>query len=251
MDAGRAPEGIIDFVDQGRSVEGLEPQVVTAEQATEVHSPKAAQVTEIIDLDVVIRFGTGPDVAGQSFGIQCRALENWLEGIQQIHEIVSLNNISASCRDEGLEAVLAVAESWPDAGQRLVDAFSQTRFEGLLERWLGERAVFSGFDGAGHQQAVEKFRSLDSLVLEHNRARLALAHWERLPRQGASGQLGVLRREFEKRRRHLPIRQLMERAGNAVQAIKPVFMMSPLSIVATWRRAASSSIWSYSTRPAR
>ena len=42
--------------------------------------------------------------------------------------------------------------------------------------------------------------------------------------------MGVLRREFEKRRRHLPIRQLMERAGNAVQAIKPVFMMSPLSI---------------------
>ena len=77
---------------------------------------------------------------------------------------------------------------------------------------------------------MEKFRSLDILVLEHNRARLALAHWERLPRQGAAGQLGVLRRELEKRRRHLPIRQLMERACNAVQAIKPVFMMSPLSI---------------------
>ena len=230
VDAGRAPEGIIAFVDQGRSVEGLEPQVVAAEQATEVHSPKAAQVGEILDLDVVKRFGAGPDVAGQSFDIQSEALGSWLDGIQQIHEIVSLNNISATCRDEGLEAVLAKAESWPDAGQRMVDALSQTWFEGLLERALQERAAFSGFDGAGHQQALEKFRGLDSLVLEHNRARLALAHWERLPRQGAAGQVGVLRREFEKRRRHLPIRQLMERAGNAVQAIKPVFMMSPLSI---------------------
>ena len=230
VDAGRAPEGIIDFVDQGRSVEGLEPKVTAAAQATEVHSEKAAQVGEILDLDVVKRFGTGPDVAGQSFEIQREALESWREGIQKIHEIVSLNNMSATCRDKGLESVLAVAESWPDAGQRIVDAFSQTWLEGLLERALVERAALSGFDGAGHQEAVEKFQDLDSLVLEHNRARLALAHWERLPRQGAAGQLGVLRREFEKRRRHLPIRRLMERAGNAVQAIKPVFMMSPLSI---------------------
>src|SRR5215210_2062644 len=37
-------------------------------------------------------------------------------------------------------------------------------------------------------------------------------------------------REIQKKRRHLPIRQLVCRAGDAVQAIKPVFMMSPLSI---------------------
>ena len=39
-----------------------------------------------------------------------------------------------------------------------------------------------------------------------------------------------MRREFEKKRKHLPIRQLIAQAGNAIQAIKPVFMMSPLSI---------------------
>jgi superfamily I DNA and/or RNA helicase len=37
-------------------------------------------------------------------------------------------------------------------------------------------------------------------------------------------------REIQKKRRHLPIRQLVRRAGDAVQAIKPVFMMNPLSI---------------------
>jgi len=42
--------------------------------------------------------------------------------------------------------------------------------------------------------------------------------------------LAVLKREFQKRSKHLPIRQLIARAGNAVQAVKPVFMMSPLSI---------------------
>jgi very-short-patch-repair endonuclease len=46
----------------------------------------------------------------------------------------------------------------------------------------------------------------------------------------AGGQLGILLREFEKKRRHLPIRQLLLQAGEVIQTIKPVFMMSPLSI---------------------
>ena len=56
-------------------------------------------------------------------------------------------------------------------------------------------------------------------------------HWQEAPTgRETGGQLGVLRREMQKKRRHLPIRQLVNKAGNAVQALKPVFMMSPLSI---------------------
>ena len=40
----------------------------------------------------------------------------------------------------------------------------------------------------------------------------------------------MLKREFQKKRRHLPLRRLLREAGTAVQAIKPVFMMSPMSV---------------------
>ena len=79
-----------------------------------------------------------------------------------------------------------------------------------------------------------------------------LEHWQRLPRHEGGGQLAVLRREFEKKSRHLPLRQLLGRAGNAVQAIKPVFLMSPLSVAVVPRpRRPRRSTWSSSTRPAR
>ena len=42
--------------------------------------------------------------------------------------------------------------------------------------------------------------------------------------------MAVLRREIEKKRRHKPIRQLIKEAGTAILAIKPVFMMSPISV---------------------
>ena len=42
------------------------------------------------------------------------------------------------------------------------------------------------------------------------------------------GPVGVLRGEMARRRGHMPIRQLMQRASTAIQALKPVLMMSPL-----------------------
>jgi len=40
----------------------------------------------------------------------------------------------------------------------------------------------------------------------------------------------LLRRELGKQRRHLPIRQLIKRAGRAILALKPCFMMGPMSV---------------------
>ncbi|HEY5210001.1 MAG TPA: DUF3320 domain-containing protein [Stellaceae bacterium] len=42
--------------------------------------------------------------------------------------------------------------------------------------------------------------------------------------------MGIIFAEIGKKKRHLPIRKLMERAGFAIQRLKPIFLMSPLSV---------------------
>lgn len=49
-------------------------------------------------------------------------------------------------------------------------------------------------------------------------------------RVGEFTELALIRHESQKQRRHCRIRDLMQRAGTAVQALKPCLMMSPLSI---------------------
>lgn len=49
-------------------------------------------------------------------------------------------------------------------------------------------------------------------------------------RVGELTQLALIRHESQKQRRHCRIRDLMQRAGTAVQALKPCLMMSPLSV---------------------
>ncbi len=135
-----------------------------------------------------------------------------------------------NCDALGIAPVTHVADEWPDAGQHLHAATELAWLRAVQERALRERPALARFDSATHEQAIVRFRQLDTLVLERNRARLALRHWQEVPRHVAGGQLGVLRREFAKRTRHIPLRRLVEQAGNAMQAIKPVFMMSPMSV---------------------
>ncbi|MDW8374029.1 MAG: AAA domain-containing protein, partial [Planctomycetota bacterium] len=85
------------------------------------------------------------------------------------------------------------------------------------------------FDGAGHERQIARFRELDAQRQLLARQEVALRPWERLPR-GEVGAMGLVRREINKKRRHLPLRRLFQEAGGAIQQIKPVFLMSPLSV---------------------
>jgi superfamily I DNA and/or RNA helicase len=44
------------------------------------------------------------------------------------------------------------------------------------------------------------------------------------------GAAGVIQREAQKQRKHMPVRSLLEHAGEVAQALKPCFMMSPLTV---------------------
>jgi hypothetical protein len=54
-------------------------------------------------------------------------------------------------------------------------------------------------------------------------------HQAAIPR-GAQGGMGVVRAEIARKRGHMPLRKLMKTAGDTIQKIKPVFLMSPVTV---------------------
>lgn len=106
-------------------------------------------------------------------------------------------------------------------------AYSDTLRATLFEAWPELRA----FDGQSQDRLVSHFRQLDRARIIFAKEEIAAAHSAGRPRaNGGVGPLGVLNAEMAKRRGHLPLRKLLERAGQAIQQLKPVFMMSPLSV---------------------
>jgi very-short-patch-repair endonuclease len=227
---GHVPQGLVDFLAGEPNLNKLKPEVAVLESALAEHRTSVQKVIEAIDLDEDVKFGRGDRLVAQGFVRQEELLGTWLWKLDELNYTAAWNNISETCRAERLEEVVRVAEEWPLAGRLIVAAFRQSYLEILLEHAFEEHAALRTFDRTSHEEVIRKFQQLDNLLLAYNRARLATAHWQRLPQHQAGGQLGVLQREFQKRSRHLPIRQLIAKAGAAVQSIKPVFMMSPLSI---------------------
>lgn len=77
---------------------------------------------------------------------------------------------------------------------------------------------------------VEEYRTLDQQLIANAVADIIQATNTRRPANTSIGEPGVIRREGMKKRKHMPVRDLVARTRTTSLAIKPVFMMSPLAV---------------------
>ncbi|WGU95125.1 DUF3320 domain-containing protein [Paenibacillus dendritiformis] len=232
---GLLPEAALDLLPGGMEEAGA-ARLEQAARETEACTAEADEAIERLSVrlgfDAPLRFGAEGSLSAQPFAALMALFASWTGREAEAQDMAAYNRLSSACRDIGLAEFVELASAWTEAPDRLADCYRWNRYEAILSRAYRERPALAQFDGALHEDAVRKFGQWDRYVTLVNRYRLADLHWRSLPRHEAGGQLGVLLREFEKKTRHLPVRQLFARAGRAIQAMKPVFMMGPLSVAA-------------------
>ena len=228
---GELPEALVAYLAANPDLETLRTLVSTVEQYQNSQPHLLQAVVEKIQLDEAIRFEGDNGLKACTLAEQVHILERWEQESEKLQDIVTYNHLVEVLKDSDFAEIVEVANVWPEASQFLSDVLKRAWYSARVETAMRERSILAGFASDVHQSIVELFKERDNLSLEYNKAKVAYEHWKHLPQhEASSGQLGLLRREFEKKRRHLPIRQLIDRAGNAIQAIKPIFMMSPLSV---------------------
>jgi very-short-patch-repair endonuclease/DNA polymerase III delta prime subunit len=227
--AGVCPKAVLDYLDKQEDVLVAKKQHDLLTGKLDAFKKALKQVVEKLALNEEKRFDN-KGLSGQLFAQQKNLLKDWEHRLSEVHEVILWNNLEETAETERLQSLMSVAARWPEAKSLLRVALQKTWYEYLLEQAMHAYPALRKFERASHETVVQQFRQLDKLNLQYNRARAALKHWEVMPRPEAGGQVSILRAEFNKKARHKPIRKLVEEAGLAIQAIKPVFMMSPLSI---------------------
>lgn len=116
-------------------------------------------------------------------------------------------------------------------------AFEYAVFDTLVKRIFTRFPEVSHFSGLSHTKVREMFRKLDLECLKLYRKQAAsIIDRRHVPNGNGHGlvstytEAALLLHEISKQKRHIPIRQLIHRAGRALQALKPCFMMGPLSV---------------------
>ncbi|MEK7993752.1 MAG: DUF4011 domain-containing protein [Planctomycetota bacterium] len=136
-----------------------------------------------------------------------------------------------------LGQVLELAEQGEFHPGDLVAAYDYAVCNCVARRALEKHPRLMRFNGVTHEKVRRDFVRLDEEVMQHYQARVAcLTDRRPVPNgvhQGPVGEwteLALIQREIAKMRKHIKIRQLVGRAHRALLALKPCFMMGPLSV---------------------
>jgi very-short-patch-repair endonuclease len=159
-------------------------------------------------------------------------LSRWVAEQEELHRWVTYRDRAARAIAEGCGDVVARLADGRLATNAAVAAFEFAYFEGQYRRVLKAEPALGRFDGVAHGHLVREFADLDRQRIVAASGEVVRAHHQNVPRRdsGSIGPLGVLRGEIQKKKGHIALRKLVERAGPALTALKPVFMMSPLSV---------------------
>jgi very-short-patch-repair endonuclease len=186
------------------------------------------RIAEIMRMNPEEMFGVR-DVEHVVLSSVAARLQDWIVGPAEFNDWVTVR--------EALDQLVslkmgAIAEGIKNGGIKDCEAVPITEL--LIAEALWNRArlgdpILDQIDGAQRSRTVLRFRELDRKRIQLASSEVLGRYLDRRP-DGQAGQMGIIRAEIGKKRRHLPIRKLMEQAGSAVQKLKPVFLMSPLSV---------------------
>lgn len=180
------------------------------------------------------RAGSGRDLPSE---IMAR-LESVVEAPGSVLPWSKYLSLRQQARQEDLADFVSALESERMPSAALASAFELAAYQAIGRSVYQEFPELSRFNGSAHEKTRSDYRTLDAEIVSLTgkdfasqiERRTRVPEGQRGTTVGDFTDMHLLRREINKQRRHIPIRQLVKRAGNALQELKPCFMMGPLSV---------------------
>jgi len=120
---------------------------------------------------------------------------------------------------------------------KLVEASEFLLYGELLQQAAEAQPVLGKLNGSELESMRASYRELDRQILSlqaqsiaSELCKVSVADGVASGKKSEWSELALIKHELSKKIRHVPLRQLMRRAGQALGTLKPCFMMSPLTV---------------------
>jgi len=150
---------------------------------------------------------------------------------------IDYKKVKGRLTTEGLETIVNKLEGKEVASQNLNKVLSLCIYHQLAKEVFSENQYLSDFSGVEQNSFRKKFREYDCKLQSLQREMIASKASKRRTVPGISAgkvsqytEMGLINHEISKKKKHVPLRALIKRAGASLQALKPCFMMSPMSV---------------------
>jgi len=189
-----------------------------------------AKISALLRIDAAVVFD-GTTLAQMGLEALGERAVRWTENVDSFMSWLSYAEVMRRAASLGLNDAVASLTGDVAAHSAAVDTFWTAFYLQALDEAAKEYPELARFDGRRHEELVRQFREWDRRRLSVAQVEAAQAHYQGMPSStGTVGKLGMLRSEIARKRGHMALRKLFKSCGSPIQAIKPVFMMSPLSV---------------------
>ena len=138
------------------------------------------------------------------------------------------------CDKLGLGTFIKQVEGLEIDSNYITDAYLKRFYRLWLDAILPKFPAVQDFRGRIQAQTISEFCELDKGQFKIARARVRERALSRIPDFNsinvARDEIAILKRELNKQRRLMPLRKLFMTIPNLITALRPCFMMSPLSV---------------------
>ena len=162
-------------------------------------------------------------------------LAGWSRTVPLIQPWCLWQNMRDKALTIGLQGLIESLESGVVHPNALASHFEYSYQQWWVKKTIDYDPILRRFSSADHERKIREFRETDTRFQKLTEQYIAATLAGRIPTAanvvvGADSELGRLRREIQKQRRHIPVRQLINALPTLLSKLKPCLLMSPLSV---------------------
>lgn len=187
-------------------------------------------------IECSLAYGVGSG-DGLSLADAAERLESLLRAPDGAREWMEVCRLRTDVEELGLGGFLKAVWGRNDRMSNLVAFFDYAYLTTLLREAFNADPTLARLSGMRLEETRRRFQELDRAIVKLQRQKLAADLSRANVPQGIGvgpkrqfSDLALIRHEIGKRKRHIPLRDLLRRSYRAIQCLKPCWMMSPASV---------------------
>lgn len=162
-------------------------------------------------------------------------LQGWQQATRQIQPWCLWQSVRAKAISIGLHGLVSSLESGA-AGLHEISSFFEYSYQSWwVKKAIDREPVLCTFSSADHGRKIAEFQTADARFQKLTQQFVAAKLSGQIPTNAgivpsADSEMGKLRRELQRQRGNMPIRQLVQNLPTLMPRLKPCLLMSPLSV---------------------
>lgn len=178
---------------------------------------------------------TGPPEADGAMARLQGVLGRWAQAHRALLPWCNWRSARERAMAQGLQGLVASVERGDVPLSGMENHFEFSYRNWWLKKMVDADPILRTFSGADHERKIKEFRAADTRFQKLTQDYIAATLAGKVPAAtapvvGADSEMGRLRRELTKQRRHMPVRQLVQGLPTLLPKLKPCLLMSPLSV---------------------